>query len=162
MLEQKYEELINVTIYEKFIAPTLKRRHLQYTIVALTRSCAVLVNQELLLAFTARKNNWIKRQRLDLKNKQEMEKQRLIKMQKPTALPIKDQVSVEVDEKLRQVAMESTSKKRSNNKSTSNKRKSHLAQLTSRSTKETKIQSEKAPESISEEEEEGEEGKNQV
>ena len=87
ILEQKYEELIHVTIY------------------ALTRSYAVLVNQELLLAFTARKNNWIKHQRLDLKNKQEMEKQKLIKMQKPTTLAIKDQVSVEVDEKLRQVAM---------------------------------------------------------
>ena len=80
----------------------------------------VLVNQELLLAFTARKNNWIKRQRLDLKNKQEMEKQKLIKMQKPTALAIKDQVSVEADEKLRQVALESTTKKSSDNKSKSN------------------------------------------
>ena len=66
ILEQKYEELINVTIYEKFIAPPLKIRHSQYTIVALTRSCAALVNQELLLGFTARKNNWIKHQRLDL------------------------------------------------------------------------------------------------
>ena len=81
ILEQKYEELMNVTIYEKFLAPTLKRRHLQYTIVVLTRSCAVLVNQELLLAFMARKNNWIKHQRLNLKNKQEMEKPKLIKMQ---------------------------------------------------------------------------------
>ena len=148
ILEQKYEELINVTIYEKFIAPTLKRRHSQYTIVTLTRSCAVLVNQELLLAFTARKNNWMKRRRLDLKNKQEMEKQKLIKMQKPTALAIKDQVSVEVDEKLRQVAMESTLKKRSNKKSKSNKRKPDLAQLISQSTWEARRQSENTLESI--------------
>ena len=31
VLEQKYDELINVTIYDKFIAPYLKRRHSQYT-----------------------------------------------------------------------------------------------------------------------------------
>ena len=60
ILEQKYDELINATIYDKFIAPKFKRRHSQYTIVALTRSCAVLINQELLLAFMVRKNNWIK------------------------------------------------------------------------------------------------------
>ena len=58
-----------------------------------------------------------------------MEKQKLMKMQKPAALAIKDQVSVAVDEKLRQVAMESTSKKSFNNKSKSNKRKPDLAQL---------------------------------
>ena len=100
VLEQKYDELINVTIHDKFIAQHLKRRHSQYTIVALTRSCAVLVNQELLQAFMVRKNNWLKKQKLDLKNKQEMQAKRLLKMQKPTALAIKEQVSVEVDEKL--------------------------------------------------------------
>ena len=105
VLEKKYDELINVTIYDKFIAPYLQRRHSQYTIVTLTRSCAVLINQELLQAFMVRKNNWIKKQKLDEKNKQEMQAERLLKMQKPTALAIKEQVLVEVDEKLRQVAL---------------------------------------------------------
>ena len=107
VLEQKYDELINVTIYDKFIAPYLKRRHSQYTIVALTRSWAVLINQELILAFMVRKNNWIKKQKLDLKNKKEMQAQKLLKMQKQSALAIKEQVLVEVDEKLRKVTSES-------------------------------------------------------
>ena len=48
VLENKYLELINVDIYDKFIAPKLLRRHSQYAIVALTRSGAVLANQEIL------------------------------------------------------------------------------------------------------------------
>jgi len=132
VLEQKYDELINVTIYDKFIAPYLKRRHSQYTIVALTRSCAVLINQELILSFMVRKKNWVKKQKLDLKNKQEMQAQKLLKMQKPTALAIKEQVSVQVDKKLRKVASESTSKIHSAKKSKSNKRKPGLAQLISK------------------------------
>ena len=72
-----------------------------------------------------RKNNWIKHQKLDLKNKQGMQPQKLLKhlMQKPIASAIKEQVSVEVDEKLRKVASESTSKIPSAKKSKSNKRK---------------------------------------
>ena len=72
-----------------------------------------------------------------MKNKQEMQAKRLLQMQKPTALAIKEQVLVEVDEKLRQVASESTSKIPSAKKSKSNKRKPGLAQLISKSTKET-------------------------
>ena len=65
--------------------------------------------------------------KLDLKNKQEMQAQKLLKMQKPTALTIKEQVSVEVDEKLRKVASECTSKIPSATKSNSNKHKPGLA-----------------------------------
>ena len=61
ILESKYDQLINVIIYDKFIAPKLLRRHSQYAIVALTRSGAALANQEILLAFMFRKINWIKR-----------------------------------------------------------------------------------------------------
>ena len=96
-LEQKYDELTNVTLFEKFISPNLNRRYSQYTIVALTRAGAILVNQQLLQAFLARKNNWIRRIKLDLKHKEEQQKQRLIQMQKPTALAIKEQVSAEVN-----------------------------------------------------------------
>ena len=56
-----------------------------------------------------------------MNNKQEMEVQKLLKMQKPTALAIKEQVSVEVDEKLRKVASESTSKIPSAKKSNGDK-----------------------------------------
>ena len=63
-------------------------------------------------------------------------------MQKPTALAIKEQVSVEVDEKLRQVTSESTSKVPSAKKSKSNIRKPGLAQLISKLSKETKARSE--------------------
>ena len=45
----KYDELINVIIDDKCIAPYIKRRHSQHTIDALPRSCAVLVNQEILM-----------------------------------------------------------------------------------------------------------------
>ena len=71
-----------------------------------------------------------------------MQAQKLLKMQKPTALAIKEQVSVEVDEKLRQVASESTSKIPSAKKSKSNTRIPGLAQLISKSSKETKARSE--------------------
>ena len=56
-------------------------------------------------------------------------------MQKPTALAIKEQVSVEVDEKLRKVASESTSKIHSVTTSKSSKHKTGLAQLISKSSK---------------------------
>ena len=59
VLEQKYDELINVSLFEKFISPNINRRYSQYTIVALTRAGAVLVNQQLLQAFMARKTNWV-------------------------------------------------------------------------------------------------------
>ena len=71
ILEQKYDRLINVTIYDKFISPYLLRRHSQYAIIALTRSDAVLANQELLLAFIARRNNRIRKQNLIMNNKDE-------------------------------------------------------------------------------------------
>ena len=73
-----------------------------------------------------------------------MQAQKLLKMQKPTALAIKEQVSVEVDEKLRQVASESTSKIPSAKKSKSNIRKPGLAQLISKLSKETKTRLEPA------------------
>ena len=67
--------------------------------------------------FMVRKNNWVKCQKLQLRNKEDSQKQKLLKMQKPTDLAIKEQVSVEVDKNLRQVAQESTSKKPTANKS---------------------------------------------
>ena len=42
ILEAKYDQLIDVIPYDKFISPNLFRRHSQYTIVALTRSGAVI------------------------------------------------------------------------------------------------------------------------
>ena len=68
-----------------------------------------------------------KNKKLSLNNKQEMQAQKLLKMQKPTALAIKEQVSVEVDEKLQKVASESTSKIPSATKRNSNKHKPGLA-----------------------------------
>ena len=79
ILEQKYDKLINVLIYDKFIAPYLLRRYSQYAIVALTRSGALLANQEFLLAFIARKNNWIRRQNLQNKNKEDEQKEKTCK-----------------------------------------------------------------------------------
>ena len=136
ILEQKYDELINVTLFEKFISPNLNRRYSQYTIVALTRAGAILVNQQLLQAFVAKKNNWIRRIKLDAKNKEEQQKQRLIQMQKPTALAIKEQVSAEVGELLRQANAEPTSRNVSSSKS--KKRTTDLAQLISKATKDAK------------------------
>ena len=158
VLEQKYDELINVTIFEKFISPNLNRRYSQYTIVALTRACAVLVNQQLLQAFMARKNNRVRRQKLDVKHKQEQQKQKLLKLQKPTALAIKEQVSAEVDELMRKANEESTSRSISDTKSkSSSKRTPDLAQLISKSTRDAKRHTAENITSFQEEEEEGEE-----
>ena len=154
VLEQKYDELINVTLFEKFISPNINRRYSQYTIVALTRAGAILVNQQLLQAFMARKNNWVRRIKLDLKHKEEQQKQRLIQMQKPTALAIKEQVSAEVDELMRKANEEPTSRSVSSSKSS--KHTPDLAQLISKATRDTKrhAQEEKVD---NVEEEEGEE-----
>ena len=100
ILQQKYYRLINVTIYDQFIAPYLLRKYSQYAIVAITRSGALLANQELLVAFIARKNNWIRRQNLQNKNKEDEQKKKLAKLQQPTAEEIKEQVSLEVDKQL--------------------------------------------------------------
>ena len=130
---------------------------MQYTIVALTRACAVLVNQQLLQAFMARKNNWVRQQTLDLKHKQEQQKQKLLRMQKPTALAIKEQVTAEVDEIMRRANEESTSRSISNNKSKSSKRSPDLAQLISKFTRDAKRHTTEEKTSFPEEEEEGEE-----
>ena len=98
ILEQKYDRLINVTIYDKFISPYSLRRHSQYAIVALTRSGTALANQELLLAFIARRNNWIRKQALAVKNKEDQLKKKLTKMQQPTADAIKEQLPKKVVE----------------------------------------------------------------
>ena len=58
---------------KSFVGYSVKRDS-QYAIVALTRLGAVLANQELLLAFIFRKNNWIKRNKLQLKSKENHEK----------------------------------------------------------------------------------------
>ena len=77
--EQKYDKLINVTIYDKSIASQLLQRYSQYTIVALIRSEALLANQEFLFAFIAGKNNWIRRQNLQNKNKEDEQKEKTCK-----------------------------------------------------------------------------------
>ena len=97
-----------------------------------------MVNQQLLQAFMGRKNIWVTLQKLDLKHKQEQQKQKLLKMQKPTALAIKEQVSAEVDELMRKANEESTSRSTSDNKSKSSKRTPDLAQLISKSTRDAK------------------------
>ena len=96
---------------------------------------------------------------MDQKTKTGLEKQtgnaitKIVENEKPTALAIKEQVSVEVDEKLRKVASESTSKILSATTSLSSKHKTGLAQLISKSLKETKTRSETATESLFETEE---------
>ena len=136
VLENKYLDLINVHIYDKFIAPKLLRRHSQYAIVALTRSGAVLANQEILLAFTYRKNNWIKRNILQVKNKEETQRKKLLEMQVPTSVQIEKQVSVEVDNQLNQKVCESALKKLPSKRNKKRKRKG-LAQSISQTTNRT-------------------------
>ena len=136
ILESKYDQLINISIYDKFIAPKLLRRHSQYAIVALTRSGAVLANQEILLAFMFRRNNWIKRNKLQLKNKEETQRKKLLLLQQPTSQQIKEQVSVEVDKQLPEKVCESALKKPSSSKK-KRKRKGlahEIAQSTNRTT----------------------------
>ena len=57
----------------------------------------VLAAQEFLLTFIVRRNNWRKKLGLIVKNKEEHEKQKLFKLQKPTLQAIKAQVSEELD-----------------------------------------------------------------
>ena len=52
ILEQKYDKFVNVTIYDKFISPYFLWRYSQYS-----------------------KNNWIRRQNLQNKNKEDEQKQ---------------------------------------------------------------------------------------
>jgi hypothetical protein len=64
-----------------------------------------------------RKTNWIKSIKLQLKNKDEAQKQILLKMQQPATEAIKEQVSVEVDKQLPEKVCMSALKKPSSNKS---------------------------------------------
>ena len=109
--EQKYDKLINVTIYDKSIASQLLRRYSQYTIVALIRSEALLANQEFLFTFIAGEKNWIRRQNLQNNKKEDEQKKKLAKLQQPTAEAIKEQVSLEVDQQLPKKVVESALKK---------------------------------------------------
>ena len=95
VLGKKYDLLISAIISDKFITKFVKRRYSQFALVALVRSGMVLANQEFLLDFIARRNNWRRKVILSVKNKEE---QQLINMQKPTAQAMKEQVSKELDE----------------------------------------------------------------
>ena len=75
-----------------------------------------MANQEILLAYMFRKNGWIKRAKLQVKNKEETQKKKLLKMQVPTSVQIEKQVSVEVDNQLNQKVCASALKKLSSNK----------------------------------------------
>ena len=82
-----------------------------------------------------------------------MNKQKLLKMQLTATLAIWEQVLEKVDKKLCKLAEESTSNIPSATTSKSNKRKPGLAQLISKSSKETKLRSEAADETLFETEE---------
>ena len=91
---------MNAIIYDEFITKFVKRRSSQYALVALVRSAVVLANQECLLAFMVRRNNWRNKVNATIKNKTETQKRKLLAMQKPTSEAIKEQVSEELDERL--------------------------------------------------------------
>ena len=76
---------MNVSIYEKFISRHLKRRYLQYALVALVRAGMVLANQEILMAFIVRRNNWLTKQKGNENKKTDQQKWKLQDMQKPTS-----------------------------------------------------------------------------
>ena len=70
-----------------------------------------MANPEILLAFMFRKINWVKRAKLQLKNKEVTQRKKLSQMQKPTSQQIEEQVSVEVDNQLSEKVCESALKK---------------------------------------------------
>ena len=80
ILEEKYDLLMNAILYDKFITKFLRRRYSQFALVALVRSAMVLANQEFLLAFMVRRNNWKKNVAVTIKNKTEMQKKKLLNM----------------------------------------------------------------------------------
>ena len=100
ILEEKYDLLMNAIISDKFITKFLKRRISQFALVALVKSAMVVANQEFLLAFMVRRNNWRKKVSLTIKNKTEAQKRKLIAMKKPTSEAIKERLSEELDEQL--------------------------------------------------------------
>ena len=100
ILEDKYDLLMNTIIYDKFITKFLQRRYSQFALVALVRSAMVLANQEFLLAFMVRRNNWRKKVNATIKGKTDQQKKKLEAMQKPTSQAIKEQVSKELDDQL--------------------------------------------------------------
>ena len=76
----------------------------------------LLAQQELLLAFIARRNKWVRKQALAIKNKEDQLKKKLTKMQQPTVDSIKEQVLREVDKQLPKKVVESALKNSSNKK----------------------------------------------
>ena len=97
ILDKKYDILMNVNIFEKFI---MKRRYSQYALVALVRAGIVLANREVLMAFVVRRNNWLRKQKYNENKKADQQKTKLQDMQKPTSMAIREQVSKEVAEQL--------------------------------------------------------------
>ena len=53
-----------------------------------------LADQEILLAFMFRKNGWVKRAKLKVKNEEETQRKKLLEMQIPTSEQIEKQVLV--------------------------------------------------------------------
>ena len=91
---------MNVNIYDKFISKHLKRRYLQFALVALVRAGIVLANQEILVAFIVRRYNWLRKQKGNESRKADQQKRKIQDMRKPTSVAIKEQVSKEVAEQL--------------------------------------------------------------
>ena len=106
-----------------------------------------MANQEILLAFMFRKNGWIKRAKLQVKNKEETQKKKLLEMQIPTSVQIEKQVSVEGDNQLNQKVCESALKKLSSNKNKRRKR-NGLAKEIAKATNKTNLLSETVHDTI--------------
>jgi hypothetical protein len=101
--DRQYDILVNYTLWTEFLEPLLKgSRHNQMVIILLIRALANSINKEIWRAFLDKKSEvqavWEK-----TRNKKEKAAQKLLtQASKPAALQIKEQVSLEIDQKLKQ------------------------------------------------------------
>ena len=91
---------MNAIIYNKFITKFVKRRYSQFAFIALVRSGMVLSNLEFLWLSLSEEIIAGIKLGLILKTKEEQEKQKLVKMQKPTSQAISEQVLEALDKQL--------------------------------------------------------------
>ena len=101
--DRQYDAMANYTLWVEFLEPLLKgSRHTQMVIVLLIRALVNAINKEIWRAFLDRKGEVLAVWDKTRMRKEKAAQRLLTQASKPAALQIKEQVSLEIDQKLKQ------------------------------------------------------------
>ena len=100
--DRQYDTMVNYTLWVEFLEPLLKcSRHTQMVIVLLIRTLVNAINKEIWRAFLDRKSEVLAVWDKTRMRKEKAAQRLLTQASKPAALQIKEQVSLEIDNKLK-------------------------------------------------------------